>query len=320
VTLLVVPVAPAEASLLTLAEWDELSARSQVLFEDLAHPLLERLRTAGIAAGPFDDEPRPDDAERALVADPSSPRVLDLARKGARVLAGPSDPPDPVTAAHGAVLVRRAAASLAQLALVMARLRSADGCPWDLEQTHESLAVHLVEETYEVIDAIDRDEVGPELQEELGDVLLQVVFHAELARQDDRFDLAAVADTIVAKLVHRHPHVFGDVRVGGAEEVLRNWEHLKAAEKQRTDPFDGIPPALPALLQAAKVQKRAAELGFRPDEREARMRLEHVARDGLDDRGIGEALFWMVALARAGHIDPEAALRSTTARFRGSLG
>src|SRR5687767_2236248 len=132
----------------------------------------------------------------------------------------------------------------------MARLRSADGCPWDREQTHESLRVHLIEEAHEVLEAIDLGETGHMLEEELGDLLLQVAFHSELAARDDRFDLAGVADAIVAKLIHRHPHVFGDTEVEGAADVVRNWEAIKAEEKDRSDPFEGIPATLSALLAA----------------------------------------------------------------------
>jgi MazG family protein len=200
----------------------------------------------------------------------------------------------------------------------MARLRSEDGCPWDREQTHESLKVHLLEEAHEVIDAIDVGHTGAELEEELGDLLLQVAFHARLAAQEDRFDLADVADAIVAKLIHRHPHVFGTTEVSSAGEVVRNWEALKAEERrgEEQDPFASIPRALPALLTAHKTQKRAARFGFAPDEAEARARLRG-ALDGETD--LGEALFWLVALARVRGVDPEGALRKATVRFRESL-
>jgi XTP/dITP diphosphohydrolase len=311
-SLLVVPLARHESELLTLHEWDALLRRSRVWFERPDHPLVERLRQAGVAAGELDDEPQADDSGSALVAEPGSGRVVELARSGAVVTAGVARPPDPLTAAHAAPLVRRASAALGGLAAIMARLRSDDGCPWDREQSHRSLTIHLLEETYEVIDTIESDGADPHFAEELGDLLLQVAFHARLAEQASRFDLADVADRIVAKLVHRHPHVFGDVVVAGADEVLHNWEQLKAAEKQRGGAFDDIPAALPALLAASKTQKRARGLGFETPESEARRR----AAEALESDRFGAALFWVVALARAHAVDPEAALRHETRLFR----
>ncbi|HVM35918.1 MAG TPA: nucleoside triphosphate pyrophosphohydrolase [Actinomycetota bacterium] len=314
-SLLVVPLGEHELPLLTLAEWDALAARRCVLFERPGHPLLARLDAAGVRCGIFDDEPDPAASDTGLVADPASPRILELARLGAEVTSGTARPPDSLTAALGAPVGRRAEASLATLAFVMARLRSDDGCPWDLEQTHESLKVHALEETYEVIEAITAGTLGPELAEELGDLLLQVVFHARIAEQEGRFDLSTVAEAIVAKLVRRHPHVFGDVSVSSAAEVVGNWEAIKRAEKERTDPFDDIPAALPALLAAAKIQKRAAALGFNPDEEAAR----RAAADGLEEGEVGDALFWVVAAARARGVDPETALLAAITRFRHSI-
>ena len=220
--------------------------------------------------------------------------------------------PDALSAAHGAPVLRRAAGSLGALAAVMARLRSEDGCPWDREQTHRSLVVHLLEEAYEVADTIESGGPDADLMEELGDLLLQVAFHSRLAEQDGRFDLAQVADAIVAKLVLRHPHVFGDVEVNGAGDVLRNWEAIKATEKRRAGAFEDIPAAAPALSVASKVVKRAAALGFEPTE-EASLA---EATEALGDGRVGEALFWIAALARARGEDPEGALRRATASFR----
>jgi NTP pyrophosphatase (non-canonical NTP hydrolase) len=216
---------------LTLAEWDRLCACRMVLFENPRHPLLSRLALAGVPAAPFDDEPSATSHGIGFVADPSSPRIVELARLGADVTCGPSSAPDTLTAAHGAYVSRRAQAKLGELAVVMARLRSEDGCPWDREQTHGSLVPHLLEEAGEVLEAIREGDVGHELEEELGDVLLQVAFHAELAARDERFDVADVAHAIVGKLIRRHPHVFGDVTVSDANEVVRNWMAIKAQEK-----------------------------------------------------------------------------------------
>ena len=152
-------------------------------------------------------------------------------------------------------------AALLDLVATETRLRGPDGCPWDREQTHASLARHLVEEAYEVLDAID--EGDPEhLREELGDLLLQVVFHAQLAEDAGQFDVDGVARAITEKLVRRHPHVFGDLQVASAGEVVRNWEAIKREEEGRTDPMAGIPSALPALQLAAKLQKRAPAGGL----------------------------------------------------------
>ena len=299
---------------MTVGEWDELVARKRVLFETDDHPLRDRLVSAGIDVAGGMEPPDAADDEVALVVDPRSPLLVELAKRGARITTGGISAPDALTAAHGAYLARGATASLGSLALIMARLRSADGCPWDQEQTHASLRVHLLEETHEVLEAIDRGELGHELEEELGDLLLQVAFHSQLAADDDRFDLGRVAEGIVAKLIHRHPHVFGDRTVEDANEVVRNWEAIKKDEKERAGPFEGVPAGLPALLAAFKIQKRAAALGFQPDPGEARERLDAaLSAEPLD---VGDALFWLVALARAEGTDPEGALREATAGFR----
>jgi tetrapyrrole methylase family protein / MazG family protein len=161
----------------------------------------------------------------------------------------------------GSVPSSQAGARLLDLVRVMARLRAPDGCPWDREQTHASLARHLLEETHEVLDAIDADD-RERLREELGDVLLQVAFHAQLAADDGAWDVDDVAQGIVEKLIRRHPHVFGDVEVSGADEVLVNWERIKAGEKGHKPIEDDIPASLPALARASKVQRRTAGWGF----------------------------------------------------------
>jgi MazG family protein len=156
-----------------------------------------------------------------------------------------------------------AAASLRALNEVVEQLRAPGGCPWDGDQTHESLRPYLLEETYEVLEAIDFDGRST-LREELGDVLLQVLMHCAIAAEaEDGFDIGDVAETTRAKMIHRHPHVFGDTTVGDAAEVVVNWERLKRSEKsQRMSLLDGIPRALPALAFAQGVQKRPARLGF----------------------------------------------------------
>jgi MazG family protein len=311
VSLLVVPLSTEEADLLTLREWEELLECESVAFERADHPLIEKLAAAGVRAGPFDDEPKASQSNWAFVAEPGSPRIVELAKRGAYVSPGAASAPDDLSAAHASYVARRAGASASSLAVIMARLRSADGCPWDREQSHRSLTVHLLEEAHEVIDVIERGELGVQLEEELGDLLLQVFFHAQMAADDARFDFAGVADAIVAKLIRRHPHVFGAEVAETASDVVRNWESIKADEKERTDPFDDIPRTLPALASAYKVQKRAEALGWSPDETDAVAR----AKRALEQNELGDALFWTVAAARATRTDPEGALRRATNSF-----
>jgi tetrapyrrole methylase family protein/MazG family protein len=204
-------------------------------------------------------------------------------------------------------------------------------CPWDREQTHQSLTRHLLEETYEVLEAVET--LGPNfegaehLEEELGDLLFQVFFHARLATEEGLFTVADVARGIHDKLVHRHPHVFGTVEADSAGQVMRNWERIKQAEKGRTSVMDGVPGHLPSLLYAHKVQRKAASVGFDwpdiggawPKIAEETAELEAAVAAGSDegvDEEIGDLLFAVVNVARHLGIDPEAALRSATAKFR----
>ena len=210
---------------------------------------------------------------------------------------------------------------LLDLVRVMARLRGPDGCPWDLEQDHRTLARHLLEEAHEVLEAIDDGDPG-RLREELGDLLLQVVFHAQMAADAGSFDVDDVAAGITAKLIRRHPHVFGDVEVSGAEEVLVNWERIKAEEKGEKPVEDDIPATLPAVARAAKVQRRAAGWGFEWRSTEAAMaklheelsELESATGDEAEDE-LGDVLFAAVSVARRLGVDAESALRRSTRRF-----
>ncbi len=210
---------------------------------------------------------------------------------------------------------------LLDLLRVMARLRGPDGCPWDREQTHQTLGRHLLEEAHETLEAID-DGDPERLREELGDLLLQVVFHAEMARLEGTFDIDDVASAITAKLVRRHPHVFGDVRVSSADEVLVNWEQIKKEEKGEHAVDDEIPATLPALARAAKVQRRAAGSGFDWRTREAALAKVREELGELERAGPGEAedelgdlLFAVAAVGRRLNLDPETALRKATRRF-----
>jgi XTP/dITP diphosphohydrolase len=206
-----------------------------------------------------------------------------------------------------------AGAHLLDLVAVMDRLRT--GCPWDARQTHESLTPFLLEETYEAIEALDSGDAAA-IREELGDVLLQVVFHARVAaeRTDGTgFTIDDVADGIVAKLTRRHPHVFGDVSVSGADEVITNWDQIKAAERaeksgQAGSAFDGIPLAQPALALAAALQRRAERAGA-PEEL-----AELDGADGVSE--LGAELFELVARARAAGVDPEQELRTAARAYR----
>jgi MazG family protein len=227
-------------------------------------------------------------------------------------------------AAEGPVPSSRGGEAVLDLIRVQARLRAPDGCPWDQEQTHRTLARHLLEETHELLEAIDTDDdVG--IRDELGDLLLQVTFHAQIAADDGRWDIDDVADALVAKLVHRHPHVFGDVDVEDADEVLVNWEKLKAEETGGRKPVDAdIPASLPALARAAKVQRRAAGWGFSWRTLEqARTKLREEVAELADvgdqperaEEEIGDVLFATVAVARMLGLDAESALRRATTRF-----
>lgn len=218
---------------------------------------------------------------------------------------------------------------LLELVRVMDRLRDPGGCPWDAKQDHRSLARYAVEEVYELLEAIEADDPAA-IKEELGDVLLQVVFHARVAQDEGTdevpgFTIDDVADAIASKLISRHPHVFADVTVADADEVVANWDALKAAEKpERTGPFDGVPTAQPALGYAEALQRRAAKAGFEwssDDEAAGRLRdeLEEflAAGDAAErEREAGDLLLAAVCLARRHGIDAEMALRGAAARFR----
>ncbi len=211
---------------------------------------------------------------------------------------------------------------------VVARLRAPGGCPWDREQTHESLRPYLLEETYELLEAIDSgDDV--KIMEELGDLLLQVAMHAEIAAEESRFDAAQVSEAVAAKMVARHPHVFGSTSVADADEVLRNWEHQKVHEARKSgredeSVVDRVPTTLPALAWTLGLQKRAARVGFdfaSPVEtveavaEEAR-ELAAAAGPGETFDEMGDLLFAMVSLARRLKVNPEDALRVAGQRFR----
>jgi tetrapyrrole methylase family protein/MazG family protein len=211
---------------------------------------------------------------------------------------------------------------------IVARLRAPDGCPWDREQTHQSLRRFVIEEAYEVVDALDSGDTG-KLAEELGDLLLQVALQAQIGAEHDEFALEDVFESISSKLIRRHPHVFGDRVVGGSDEVLRNWDQIKRAERasggESTSLLASVPKALPALARAHAVQRRAARAGFdwsRDDGAFAKVteELDELRAAGTDDQRaaeLGDLLLAAVAVARRLDLDPEEALREATDRFVG---
>ncbi|MGA9348610.1 MAG: nucleoside triphosphate pyrophosphohydrolase, partial [Anaerolineae bacterium] len=204
----------------------------------------------------------------------------------------------------------------------IARLRAPGGCPWDQEQTHQSLRPHLLEESYEALAALDADDTEV-LREELGDLLLQIVLHAQIAVEAGEFSLAQVIEEVDAKIKRRHPHVFGDVVVADVAEVLHNWEEIKREEKGKRSLLDGVSKALPALARAQAIQRRVARVGFDwPDAEGVLAKMaEEVAElekaQGVEEREeeLGDLLFSLVNLARWLNVDAESALRGTCERF-----
>jgi tetrapyrrole methylase family protein/MazG family protein len=215
-----------------------------------------------------------------------------------------------------------------QLVEIVRRLRGPSGCPWDRQQNHRSLKRYLLEEAYEALEAIDQG-AWERLAEELGDVLLQVVLHAQLAAEQGLFDIREVLRRVNAKLIRRHPHVFGDLEVRDADEVLRNWERIKRAEpenSERASVLDGVPRSLPALQRAEDVQRRAARVGFdwpeesgvweKVGEELEELRQAAAARNQQQiEAEFGDLLFSLVNLARFLAVEPEEALRGAIERF-----
>ena len=226
--------------------------------------------------------------------------------------------------------------SIEDLLIIMSKLRDPEtGCPWDLEQTYRTIAPYTLEEAYEVADAIERNHLDG-LREELGDLLLQVVFHAQMAKEDGLFDFGDVVKGICDKMIRRHPHVFGEISADTAQHVARNWEAIKEAEKADRGPSDGprhilddVPVNLPALTQAVKLQKKAARVGFdwpKVEDVLEKLReetdelLAEIRKDTVDEQAafeeFGDLLFVYANFARHLKINPEAALRSANMKFR----
>ncbi len=232
---------------------------------------------------------------------------------------------------------------LLEAVAIMARLRAPGGCPWDREQTFDTIKRYTLEETYEVFDAIER-RAWPDLKDELGDLLLQVLFYAQMAADAGYFNIDDVATNLNAKLIRRHPHVFGDVDATDSGTVLRNWEQIKREEKKsaetsQTSLLEDIPRSMPAMMEAGKLGSRAAKVGFdwpdtqglfeKLDEEILELKVElqkeksqsklQIKTQALEEE-VGDLLFTAVNLARHLKIDPESALRATNAKFRQRFG
>lgn len=212
---------------------------------------------------------------------------------------------------------------------VVAKLRAPDGCPWDRQQTHESMKNELLEETYELIDAINQKD-DYKIKDELGDVFMQVLMHAQIAREENKFDLGDVAEQLSSKLIRRHPHVFGDVTVENTDQVIDNWEKIKVTEKGYTDrksAVDGIPESFTALMKAYKIGKKAVKVGFDWSSIEGSVEkldeeigeLKEAIKNGHDEKHIeeelGDVLFCVCNVARKLKIQPEVALNNTVDKF-----
>ena len=209
--------------------------------------------------------------------------------------------------------------SFESLQNTVAHLRAPEGCPWDREQTHASLRKHLLEEAYEVLEALDQANLDG-LQEELGDLLLQILMHAQIAQEQGNFRMSDVVFGIQTKLIRRHPHVFGDVEVSSVDQVLNNWEHYKSEERVG-GPLEGVPRALPALAQSAELQDRASRVGFDWDQQQDKMEgdffwLTGKGEQQLQPEQLGDMLFAIVNYARQNRVDPEAELQQTNQQFR----
>ena len=224
-----------------------------------------------------------------------------------------------------------------KLVAIQKRLRDPGGCPWDIEQTHQTLRTYLIEEAYEVLDAIDSGE-DAKFVEELGDLLLQVTFHSQIASEANRFNISDVVQSIHDKMIRRHPHVFGEGQAKDSEEVLRNWAKIKAEEKagkevapatgeaKRVSALDGVPKSIPATLEGLQLTKKAARTGFDWENAkgvfdkisEETVELQHTLEHGTAieaEEELGDLLFAVVNLARFLHIDPEIALKRANGKF-----
>jgi len=302
--------------LLSWPAWEALRGAGRVLSRDAAHPLRPYLEAAGVVVehvGALGDRElaetlldAADDGDVVALAGADGDPALARALTGALARRAEAGPVPEVEVVPGSWDLP--GARLLDLVAVMDRLRSPGGCPWDAQQTHASLARYLVEETYETVEAIETGDLE-HLREELGDLLLQVVFHARIGEEHTSpWSIDDVAAGIVDKLVRRHPHVFSDAHAPTAEHVEASWEELKKAEKGRRFAVDGVPLALPALVLADKLLSRAERAGVA-------VAVPAVDTAPAEETDLGDLLLGLVAAARRSGLDPEAALRGAARRF-----
>ena len=354
-TLSIVGLGPSDAALLTLGSLERLERAQRVVVCSTPPSLVEHLKSRGvkIETAPFDAAALlrgVGDAVSAaasyaaagdaaigvpghpLIDFPGLPHLLrELAQRGVEVDIVPGVPRSALSAAASAPLLPLPPVAIhhtwEELVEIMTRLRAC--CPWDREQTHESLLPYLVEEAHEVVEAVDERD-PKKLYEELGDLLLQIVFHSQIAAERGQFTVADVIDALANKMIRRHPHVFGDASISTSQEQMRSWELIKtqeAAIKHRESLLDGIPKSLPSLLGSQRIQEKAATVGFDwpraegvVDKLDEEVRELHVALDSGETAHIreelGDVLFTIVNLARRLGVDAEAALRAANAKFR----
>lgn len=337
---------PGPFGLITVETLEVLEHAGTLLLRTAQHPAVGEIQARGISFISYDSlkegDPKADQkiaeecvshaagGESVVYAVPGSPLAGEGAVAFIRQLAEANEIPVRILPAVSRFDMPSAQQrfTLEPLVDVMARLRSPGGCVWDREQNHSSLRRYIVEEVYEVLEAIDL-KAGDKLCEELGDLLLQIVFHARVAEECGEFTMQDVVDEVTQKLIRRHPHVFGDITVRDAAEVVVNWEQIKKREKGNADRksvLDGIPKGLPALMRAYKLQNKAAKVGFDWDTiepvwgkiREELGELKAAARDGdkaAIEGELGDVLFAVANLARFLGLEPEVALNVTNNKF-----
>ena len=354
-TLTIVGLGPSDASLLALGALERLQVAPRAIVIDAAPSLVDFLKDRGVRVEtpPFDGGALLrgiGDAVDAAVARakagdcalavpghpmldfPGLPHLLHaLEKEGVSVELVAGMPRAALAAATQAPLLPLPPVAVRhewnELVEIMARLRAC--CPWDREQTHATLLPYLVEEAHEVVETVDEDD-PKRLCDELGDLLLQIVFHSQIASERGRFSVADVIDGLCEKMIRRHPHVFGDASISTAQEQMRSWELIKTKEAgmhQRTSLLDGIPKSLPALLGAQRLQEKAGTVGFdwphtsgvvekvEEEVKELSVAVESGEREHIREE-IGDVLFTIVNLARRLGVDAEAALRRTSSKFR----
>ena len=354
-TLTIVGLGPSDASLLTLGALERLERAPRVALANVAPSLEAHLKERGIrlVGAPFHGPsllrgvPEAVEAAAAFAEDgdaalgvPGHPmldmpglphllRALELRRIQVELV--PGVPRSALSAAASSPLLPLPPIALhhswEELVEIMTRLRTC--CPWDMEQTHESLLPYLVEEAHEVVEAVDERD-PKKLCEDLGDLLLQIVFHAQIAAERGQFAVADVIDALANKMIRRHPHVFGDARISTTQEQMKSWELIKTQEasiKHRESLLDGIPKSLPSLLGSQRLQEKAATVGFdwpkteavvdklREEMDELNEAMSAGGRDRVRDE-LGDVIFTIVNLARRLGVDAEAALRGANVRFR----